>query len=288
MLIPIWNSETQNIKPKNQTRNQQQTTKSTQKHNKKMKLYPQPSAPLLDLNFGNNENYNIPQQSSLSEYEYQKQEQQPLVTNENLPSEFQNIDTSKFHLHKLDRFHDSLTSLAILYHVQEEDIKRLNRFTDLDLYMKPYLINQRMSVNALLTEYKQETLSVEQQLSREQDKQRRLTTVFSRVHQTATLEEARYYLSYNDWDLERAKNHLMEDREWENQQQTKQESHQRWLNEPNSGSSSSGSGYYPRSSTSSGVPLLSGSGNLVKRGVRRMDEHENATVTLREGHHHVL
>lgn len=151
------------------------------------------------------------QQPTLTNYEQQKL-QRHLQLQSELPREFQNVDSDKFHIHKIDRINDTLTSLAVSYHVQEEDIKRINRFSDLDLYAKDYLLIPLRDVNSLL--YSNERKRVEVTIETEQVKQHRMVQKFAKFHNVSP-DEAHYYLNYAEWNLEEALRHFNEDKEWE-------------------------------------------------------------------------
>ncbi len=254
-----------------------------------MKLYP--SAPPLhqaqpSSNNNNNNNSNTQRQQTLHNNHHEKDDNHvppspntpnTSSSNNTIPPEFANIDQTKFHLHQLDKFNDSLTSLAILYGVHEEDIKRVNRFTDLDLYMKPYLIIPKIAVNQLLSrENCGETNELQSALDREAEKQRKLVERFSRVHtQIKSRDEARYYLSYNDWCLDRARNHLLSDLEWERQHLLNQEKHrialQRYSSNNGGGSSSSSS-----SSSREAIPLIDRSHS----GYRSVNNGDSSTLWI--------
>lgn len=258
-------------------------------------LYPSPSAPPLHQaqpsSNNNNNNNNTQRQQTLQTNHHEKDVNHvppspntpntPNTSSNNntIPPEFANIDQTKFHLHQLDKFNDSLTSLAILYGVHEEDIKRVNRFTDLDLYMKPYLIIPKIAVNQLLSrENCGETNELQSALDREAEKQRKLVERFSRVHtQIKSRDEARYYLSYNDWCLDRARNHLLSDLEWERQHLLNQEKHrialQRYSGNNGGGSSSSSSS---SSSSREAIPLIDRSNS----GYRSVNNGDSSTLWI--------
>lgn len=129
-----------------------------------------------------------------------------------LPPEFKHIDTSKFLVHKLDRVNDSLVSLAIQYQVHEEDIKRLNKFSDLDLFPKEYILIPRMNVSQLLTVHKQEKRSLDDELQRQQKKHESMAKNISQMHHIS-IHEAHSYLECNAWHLEKTIEQIKEDRQ---------------------------------------------------------------------------
>jgi hypothetical protein len=126
-----------------------------------------------------------------------------------LPPEFKHIDTSKFLVHRLDRVNDSLVSLAIRYQVHEEDIKRLNQFSDLDLFPKEYILIPRMDVSQLLTVHRQEKRFLDEELQKQQKKHESMAKTISQMYDIP-VHEAYRCLECNTWDLEKTRQQIKE------------------------------------------------------------------------------
>jgi polyhydroxyalkanoate synthesis regulator phasin len=173
---------------------------------------------------GTQSQYNAPQtrQPTQSEYVHAPKQHfndfKPIYPIAHMQEEFPNdFDEENFVLHQINFHSDTITSIALKYGVTEEDIKRLNRLSDLDIYEGSTLIIPKSDIETVRNLIDEDAL----RLSTEERKQKALITQFCKTFKT-NREEARYYLSSNEWNMHDAGEEFKEDLEWEKQNKIKE------------------------------------------------------------------
>eukprot|EP00761_Pharyngomonas_kirbyi_P011642 gb/GECH01011668.1/.p1 GENE.gb/GECH01011668.1/~~gb/GECH01011668.1/.p1 ORF type:complete len:202 (+),score=63.71 gb/GECH01011668.1/:1-606(+) len=143
-----------------------------------------------------------PSHEEAEKQEYQKRQEIGL-------SENNHDSSSRIKKHKIKKDTDTLTGLAISYGVSVENIKRANNIisSDLDFYEKEFLIIPDPDhPNPQLIEDDKPAIN-----------QVKTIRLFSESA-NCSREEAKYYLSSNDWDFRTALEEYRADIEWENDQ----------------------------------------------------------------------
>jgi LysM repeat protein len=122
------------------------------------------------------------------------------------------LDEENYRLHTINWQVDTITSIALQYGVTEEDIKRLNKLSDLDIYEGNTLVIPKTDVETVRNLIDEDAL---RQLSEER-KQKALIQIFVKTFKSG-YDEARYYLSSNQWNMHDAGEEYKEDLVWEQQ-----------------------------------------------------------------------
>merc|ERR1719487_2355291 len=123
---------------------------------------------------------------------------------------YDNGNEEDYVIHTINFTIDTITSIALQYGVTEEDIKRLNRLSDLDIYEGSTLVIPKSSIETVRNLIDEEAL----RLNAEERKQKALLRQFVKMFK-AGYDEARYYLSSNDWNMHEACEEYKEDLKWE-------------------------------------------------------------------------
>ncbi|KAL0481887.1 F-box protein [Acrasis kona] len=113
-------------------------------------------------------------------------------------------------VHTIDFGFDTLSKIALSYGVLEEDIKRLNNFSDLDLYEKATLLIPKSSIEVVRTIVEDE----ETQRKARQRKEEACVRQFMRTFNVES-EVAHFYLSSANWDTREAAREFREHQHWE-------------------------------------------------------------------------
>jgi hypothetical protein len=126
-------------------------------------------------------------------------------------------DREQYVLHNIDFSSDTITSLALRYGANEEDIKNINRMSDLDLFEGTTLIiplTDAAIIRNMIDEEDLQNITLER-------KQRALVALFSKTFKISA-QEARYYLSLHEWVFADAAEEYQEDIKWEKENKVKE------------------------------------------------------------------